>query len=308
MVYTAPSTYFLYRNDPAIAETDFRAASFKTLKTLFNLAKHNLIHFSLIDLFHNLSGQDRLDQGRYLWMVDIIRSELKGSGAGRLHNHHGAVAFPNERLSGVGDWADAEVLEKLLDTENKTSLHLAPLRRFGNETPNFYLASYLGDYLLAWSLVTSSRYLRLGSLNWEDEGKVSSLSNILHAGFKYAFSLFTGVPEESAGAFLSAIINWDRMAKQMAYFMTPAYVEDLKTGQLPEGLYDSNVTVTIPHLRDIEKSRGWREKGWSFDGENPDLGPVNGPLPLLELVKALYLSTSFMIALQSEKALSRTGH
>ena len=50
--------------------------------------------------------------------------------------------------------------------------------------------------------------------------------------------------------------------------------------------------VFIPEITGSTPVRG---TGWRFDGIHEDLGPVNGPLPLQELIRANYIYTASMI-------------
>ncbi|RLC74624.1 MAG: hypothetical protein DRI61_16305, partial [Chloroflexi bacterium] len=89
-----------------------------------------------------------------------------------------------------------------------------------------------------------------------------------------------------------------RLAQQMAFFMAKGdrYVDYLLKRDIPEEIYNSK--TKLEYSEDFRTSRGWIEneekRGWYFDGENPDLGPVNGPFPLQELIKALYIFSGFM--------------
>jgi len=298
LFYRTTKDYFTFLSDPSLSDPQFEAASRAGLGALFTLARHHLIHTSLIELYHNLIQRGRDDRGRYLWMANIVRPMEARSGTGRLHAWQTMVKHPNLRLSGMADLAHLHTLDSLMDEENDVSVHLSNLLHFGRAATNFYLASYLGDYLLSWSLITGSRYLQRGGLN---PANVTRLAEVMQWNFSYAFSVYSGVPRESAHAFLGAVVNWNMMARQMAYFMTDAYIEGLKTQMIPKGIFDSETNI---HYADrVEGSRGWTDKGWAFDGKNADLGPVNGPFPIQELIKALYLSTSFMVAIRNSQAI-----
>ena len=105
--------------------------------------------------------------------------------------------------------------------------------------------------------------------------------------------------EEEGGA--AELVDWNLFGQQMAFFMSGAYVEPLKfasQGDIQarktfEKLYGN---AEIEYAENLGSSRGWTEQGWMFDGRHPDLGPVNGPLPLQELIKANYVYTTDMLA------------
>ena len=96
------------------------------------------------------------------------------------------------------------------------------------------------------------------------------------------------------------MIDWDILARQMSFFMEKnnPYAKYLMKHNVPGEIYGEGVNIS--YAPDLADSRGWvysgQRKGWYFDNEHPDLGPVNGPSPLTELTKALYMYTAFMIA------------
>ncbi|MFC1624391.1 PEP/pyruvate-binding domain-containing protein [Candidatus Omnitrophota bacterium] len=87
--------------------------------------------------------------------------------------------------------------------------------------------------------------------------------------------------------------------------------------QIPEGIYvfkdnfeSLNGREVNGKIKAIMKGlHGEYSKGWRFDGIHEDLGPVNGPNPLQELIKANYVYTMFMIgkgpARETPEALER---
>ncbi|MEW6327870.1 MAG: hypothetical protein AB1487_09825 [Thermodesulfobacteriota bacterium] len=348
MAYTIGTPdYFTYLHEAD--EARIEEASEKNIHDLFTLARYGLIHPDITDLFHNLIQIRRPEEGRFLWNVDIIRPMAGRAGAGRLHGGRHAVSYPNMRLSGPADFAEMVSLEALVSLDHPHSAYMKfNLRRFFlPEREKILLAHFMGNYLLAWVLIEGRRLKeRPGELNWH---KPEGLANLIKKIYATAYKALT--ESDTAGTGVSTLIDWDRFARQMAFFMGQAYKKyvnrpipekifgkkdiyiipgdgwgfmqrdviettlDLHGEGLSEVLdkYFSPATserrvippsifVFRPHFKKLIKKEkdgnlrpGLEElyenyaTGWRFDGINEDIGPVNGPFPLQELIKANYI-------------------
>jgi hypothetical protein len=290
MAYTInTSAYFSYLYEAE--DNQIEDSIQKNIHDLFILAKYGLIHPDITELFHNIIHIDRLDRGRYLWMVDIIRPVSRRSGAGRLHAWEKTVEYPNMRLSGPSDFSEMVTLDELIALTHPHSINmLNNLQRFSPiERKKIILANSIGNYLLAWVLNEGKRLKRKNKLNWQDTKEMSTLAESIRKVYLTAYQAFSGRSDTD----ISRLIDWNIFAKQMAFFMTDAYIVPLEQKNLPADLYSPD--TFIEYEMNIETSRGWTYKGWMIDGENPDLGPVNGPIPLQELIKANYVYTMFMV-------------
>jgi hypothetical protein len=263
----------------------------KNIHDLFVLAKYGLIHPDIIELFHNIINIGRLDRGRYFWMIDIIRPASRRSGAGRLHAWEKTVEYPNMRLSGPSDFSEMVTLDELIALTHPHSISMQNnLQRFSPKgRKKIILANSIGNYLLAWVLNEGKRLKRKNKLTWQDAEEMSTLAESIRRVYSTAYQAFT----ERSDTDISGLIDWNIFAKQMAFFMTDAYIVPLQQKNLPTDLYSPD--TFIEYELNIETSRGWTYKGWMLDGENPDLGPVNGPIPLQELIKANHVYTMFMV-------------
>ena len=298
MAYETPDdSYFTYLRDPDIEQDVFEKALLINMHDLFRLARYGIIHTALIGLFHNLIIQDRYDGGKYLWMVDIIRPIKERPGAGRLHAWTKTVEYPNMRLSGLADFPDLYIIKDLAKQDNPLSAHMHTLKnahpRYDSEV--FYLASYLGDYLLSAALVVGRRLRDRNELNWMDPGQ---LAKIMENCYVNAFTVFTGQLENEI-RLIGKLVDWNRLATQMSMNMAEnnEIADYLLENNIPQDLYGPGVLINYEN--DYSDSRGWinipGKRGWYFDDKNPDLGPVNGPNPLQELIKANYIFTAFSI-------------
>jgi len=72
---------------------------------------------------------------------------------------------------------------------------------------------------------------------------------------------------------------------------------------MPEEIYGEDVEVNINMT---SKLRGWHpDIGMAIDGENPDLGTVNGTYPITEGMRARYLIPLLMLIIDESKVLSQ---
>ncbi|MDI6789499.1 MAG: hypothetical protein QME44_02255 [Thermodesulfobacteriota bacterium] len=348
MAYTIGTPdYFTYLHE---ADTDsIEEASEKNIHDLFTLAGYGLIHPDIIDLFHNLIQIRRPEEGRFLWNVDIIRPMAGRAGAGRLHGGRHAVSYPNMRLSGPADFAEMVTLEALVSLDHPHSAYMKfNLRRFFlPEREKILLAHFMGNYLLAWVLIEGRRLKeRPGELNRHKPG---GLAKLIKKIYTTAYKALTG--SDSTGPDLSTLIDWDRFAGQMTFFMGQAYKKYVNR-PIPEKIFGKkdiyitpgdgwgfiqrdvvettlnlhgerlsevldkyfspatserriippSIFIFKPHFNKLIKKEkdsnlrpGLEElyenyaTGWRFDGINEDIGPVNGPFPLQELIKANYI-------------------
>lgn len=294
---TINEAYFTYLRNSAIPPDKFQEALSVNLQDLFTLAKYGIIHTDLIELFHNTLMTNRNDGGKYLWMVDIIRPMQRRAGAGRLHAWTKTVEYPNMRLSGIADFSGIYLLKDLAEDDNPLSEHMHTFRNRHPEYNSevFYLASYLGDYLLSAALVIGRRLRDRCELNWREP---AGLSGLMEDCYVNAFSAFSDRPEHEI-RLIAETINWDRFAMQMPINMAKGdkLVDYLLNKNIPWQIYGPN--VIIDYADNYNTSRKWldtpEKKGWYFDNKNPDLGPVNGPNPLQELIKANYIFTAFCL-------------
>ncbi len=340
-----------------------RAALKINAHELFTMARLDQLHPDIIELFHNVIQGGRDDRGRFLLMSDILRPMPERFGTGRLHAWESAVAYPNLRLNGPADFAEMAGVDELADLRHPHSEHLAHgLAAMSMENRRkFIRAHYLSNYLLACALVEGKRLKDRGLLNWKDPQMVAELAETMRQVYQTAYEAYTG----EDGTQVAAIVDWERFARQMAFFMGGAYRE-YAARDFPEGIYggsgryissgdgwgfihrdviveklgievkkgdefwqglwhklspylvsahsthrqiDYNLCVFTRDFKERikhEPDEPLRRKlqalydeygnGWRFDGIHEDLGPVNGPFPLQELVKANYVFTMFAVA------------
>ncbi|RLC76393.1 MAG: hypothetical protein DRI61_13370, partial [Chloroflexi bacterium] len=233
---------FIYLTEPSLTDEEFEEALFNNLHDLFTLARYGIIHTALADLFHNVIQRGRVDRGRYLWMVDIINPMRTRAGSGRLHAWLQAIAYPNLRVAGPRDSDHFALLKDLISEDNPKSVHLVTaLSRFSQrDLLKVYLCNYLGEYLLSVSLIVGKRLRERNELDWE---KPERLASLMRKVFIQSYYFFTLNYEEAKE--ISCLINWKRLAQQMAFFMAKGdrYVDYLLKRDIPEEIYNSKTKL-----------------------------------------------------------------
>lgn len=379
---TADPDYFVYLNDPGVTPNKFKRATKKSLLYLNALAKFGIFHTSTITLFHNLDSLRR-----YLILVDAIapmgRNGLKSSGAGRMHGFDEVVQYSNWRANTIADLAELMPLPEIVRGKL-----LGDDLGYAAES-NVVTASFLGEYLLCWTLMYVDWLKNRGELtrkNWNDPKLIRRMAAEMRAAFDFAFESFADRPPSPAMTDYLQAVDWERAARQAAFYLTGAYRQYLVDKNIPADIYGPDMPVIFE--ADLKRARGWgylhvsliseiihkhlpdrpymkrrmlaeriqeryleyvgfdelppaligeiaRVKtafdpaqidqddvvpdklkaplkdllqeyrhGWRADGIHEDLGPVNGPNPLTELVTALYLYSHAAI---HERASAQAG-
>ncbi|MDP2912444.1 MAG: hypothetical protein Q8N91_00365, partial [Candidatus Omnitrophota bacterium] len=287
---TESEDWFTYLNDARIDERRFQEALYRNIHDLFMLARYGIVHTAIAALFHNLPANRR-----YAWNVDIL--SRPGLGAGRLHDWLGAVTYPNMRLSGPADFEELRTLEEVTRPDNPVSSHLFMIQNDRRQNiRNYYLQSYLGEYLLTASLIAGARYRIRGELNWKDPKR---LLQLMRGCFSAAQGDFSEGDRDFMG-YILVCVDWTMLARQMALFMSKDYIEFVKpelgpARKLPAGIFSPNTQVGVGNYR----NETWDDEiGWTgllnedVSDHKPALGPVNGPNPLQELIRALYIAAT----------------
>ena len=302
MAYTSTKAdYFTYLHE-VDDEKVAKKASSMNMHDLFTLLRYGIIHPDIIELFHNLVQFGRADRGKYLLLVDIIRPMGTRNGSGRLHAWERTVDYPNMRLSGPADFAEMVHIDELVGLDHPHSLYMAnSLERFPKEDiKKFILAHFMSSYMLAW-ILTEGRRRKVMDIKQFKSDDLGGLDTMVKSVLAAAYKAYAG----TSGTDLSSLIDWKKAARQMKVFMTELYVKMLREENVPESLFDKGTIFDYAH--NLEGSRGWDEKhGWRVDGKNDDIGPVNGALPLQEMVKACYLYSMTMIGRKIVTEASKT--
>ncbi len=300
--------YHVYLNDPALSPAAFRDSSDRCLKDYARQMRAGLFHSAPADLFHNTES-DR----RYVWDSEIVVKagayNRSNEGAGRLDRPAAAVQTPNHRASGVADTKHIYTTSQLLtdhpnakyfkredfsksvfrevyeDKEREAKFSL-------DHAPQAAAITAMGDVLLSWALTTADSWAKRRAKG--TPGNQLDLADELLHGFVTFYAQYTGLSRAETETLLGSLIDFKRMGRQFEYFNSDEYIRE---AQQPGGIPQERwVELYGPHTKVTwemkEGMRGWtRAGGFRHNKKNIDLGPVNGPMPCQELMRALYVTT-----------------
>lgn len=299
LAYNYPRGYNRYINDVTLSDAERQHASFACLHDAARLMRNGWYHIAPADFLHNVDGTS------FRWNSQQLATSLnfgitaRSEGAGTLQRWRCGVGSVNLRASGIAD------CKHIVSAAQLCTRH-PEARLFFSHHPAEYQqtiaeVSCMGDFLLAWSLSMMDCWAARCELAQKDSNAAPpfDLRNELRAGYATFFATFTGLDRPVAEELLDAVINFDRLFAQIAYFCTSANAQEYAAlGDIPPSrfaeLYGADTWVQW-NVENVKS--GWDSKlGWSSDGIHQNLGPTSGPITQQELIKALYFITHMAFA------------
>jgi hypothetical protein len=277
-------------------EDEFLASALRAARTLSGLAEKGVVHTSLIDSFHNLNGEKGR---RYLWTKQLD-SDLGTQGAGRIMSWRKACEWPNISMNGeIRDLAEFRGIDEVAANIGK---YLGPDSSFfkrekGLEIRNTLMMHFLGEYAFAFILLYGDWMVSTGNLSsYKDEKRIKKIANAARKFYYTTIRSFLGKESESFMEEMDLIVNWERMAKQMVFFMGDEYIKYVDPGtrekhgtEIWTEIYGPDIPVGF---QPYEKNSFDSVKGFIDISPNgkflASLGPVNGGNPLQEVITANY--------------------
>ncbi|OGT31459.1 MAG: hypothetical protein A3E87_03790 [Gammaproteobacteria bacterium RIFCSPHIGHO2_12_FULL_35_23] len=323
--YEADASYFKYLHEhsdenPLQEWQQFCMASENACYDLYTLfLRLGIIYNRLADIFHNTEHQhDRDDKGRYQVLTSLMRvvRNIKGnklrSGLGRLTGWLKAVEYPNLRLSGFADEADYKRIEDYFSTDTLETVTSALYSNSGQISTAIILNS-LTEYLFVFFLTTGRRAREIylsGKLETEEARFAlwySAAEHIIKLSAIATVTLISGTTLSEIQQYYLSIINIERLAKQMRYWMTRDHVSGVLSQIIPADIFSEEVEVIFGELR---KGTWHKVEGHCLNGKDADLGAVNGQMPIKELDELVHAFAATiamkLIAQHKERKLVQT--
>jgi hypothetical protein len=225
--------------------------------------------------------------------------------------------------------------ESLRDPVWTETHHVKNIANSGGEhVDSMLMAVYLSEYLFSWLLTTATFYVNDPQLNEalrteikragrgaldEQCPTIQLLSRSLHSGFLAAACGYTWMQPDLVDLQICAFIDFDRMAKQIAFFMTLAYVDSFEAhddtmaeaGLFPDDaevhgqdrMVDPHVNENwMPGLGTVNKTATRKkQKSSDISAHKPvvhDLGASNGQMPLKEFEQAIYRLVPYLLLMR----------
>jgi len=297
IAYVAEPSYFDYLSNPEISESAYWSALNDGLHDLFALARMGLFHSALIDAFHVMHEPGAEGGRRYIWNYDHYTSFAGRLGAGRLEDFLGAVRYPNLRVSGLADLADVVTWPEIESGDHslaRFSRFAATVRGPAEFSKNFLVETYLGDYWFSAVMMAAPRLIREDEERkaagrprlWQDEARLETIADRLRRSYAVGAAAFLGISENEAWDQSADWGDYRRLARQMTFFMTDAYVpyfDSEEEPHLPPGIFP--VEASFGPL----KPEFWHPtQGYVWPKRNVlqrSLGQPNGPFLIQEAIR-----------------------
>jgi len=274
-VYDAAPAQFKYLVDSSLSESEFNQGLKVAMYDLITLLlKDKLVMHPLIDLFHN-DDTEREDRGIYDPII-----EFSSLTQGKLMAWMSGCQYPNLRQAGLADFGDCIIV---------------------SDVKQFY--SYLACYLLSFELIicyrARQRYDAATTADHKQEIWQQAVRTIIGV---YELAL-AELKLNVLGVAVEHIVDAQRLASQLQYWLTVEYVEDFENGRFKRWIYDDVAILTCtgsdtsPNEHDLPT---WNSLVGFTSFRNPtplqqDIGPFAGPFPVTELTK-LRVGTMFFIS------------
>lgn len=294
--------YFTYLHDIALTDQQFRLGNTVAVHDLCKLIAEGIIYPSLADIFHNTNdAYSRRDLGRYIVLANLLVSiDFEAQGSGRLSGWKKAVAYPNIR-TGLADLGDYATIEDLMEDGElaKKYFSLAEIA-YQDKVGNYLLANIFAEYQYVLLLIAGLRGCELTALikHVPDHPNRPDKQTMLHTLWKTLAEqvltncidmvhLLTRMPIDEVKRIILSVVNTERLAEQMRFWMTDEHIAYMLKNDIPDAIYGKKVAVVIDNKR-FRKDTFDAEYGFSINKPDQDLGPVNGQEPIKEANKLFY--------------------
>jgi len=230
--------------------TQFKKSILSATADFGRLAHHRIIHTAVSEMFHNKYSREagRFFVAQYLFKVFQYR------GTGRQSGYEKSVEFPNYGANGVvRDYGEIMSLEDVLkDKTLSWNLRIDSLSKsYPKNKLNFVMMEFLMEY--TQSLInTIGRWLDehqwLG-MTLEKEDSLQELADFLQEVYLTLISEYLG--REPANKIIFENFRWMLLAKEMRYYLSDAYVNDLS----PSLNQEKDLRKKLAYIYEIEPEK-----------------------------------------------------
>ena len=293
--YECDSNYLRYLNGADVSDEEFRSGHRAFIYDTCAIIGETQLIPVVADLFHN-QEQKR----RYLVLHDLLlfQEDDFGSnryGLGRIDDILKAVAYPNARVSGWADFGDLTPLENIQKDPGSWANDLKYQKVTWEP-----LANGIAEMILTDMLLQVTRLRAQGRLNYRDEDIVKLTADFTQEACALALEGYTKRSAEQCSLFTQQCgINWTDLARECLYWAQDdekGYIGDLKRGQVPDCIKPTDVEF---FCEGATASQNFHfQKGFSKDGEAPDLGAYNASSGWSRLELALYIISSVALCVR----------
>lgn len=286
-----PSDYLKYLEDCLLGSCrEFTEYSIKGLKQSAELINHNLVHSSLVSLFHNLEHARM-----YLATADFLNLQMHRFGMGRMNAILESAKYSNMRYIGLADFAEIMPKKKFTDLVqneiNKTnpitnyyklSLHphrLSELEMLSNQFLSWFVI--VAKHIYRTIMAADEKLIHRREIYYEKsiQRVEAHVQTVLYLGMVHFLMTYLNKSQEDIIQFIKdcQIIDSDfnKISKQLSYFLSYKYVDDFSKNIINTDLYDDNTKILCPEtltitemLNLLDSGKDWNDiahliaRGW----------------------------------------------
>lgn len=222
--YFAHPRYFDYLNDESLTAQDFEAGLFRSAFGIGVLNRHGLHQTEPLVLYHHRKVKStQRNSRRYFSSPELVFPKAGLIGMGVIDGYKASLEYPNYSVEGPRDAESIHPLEKI-------AAQIPQFETFKNR-PQHLEAELVGDNLLALTLLIGNRMRaeagRFENLEemilGEENDWLRSHADLLLRTYAHYYAGRRNMEFEQALAILRPRADWLRLARQCAFYMTPAY-------------------------------------------------------------------------------------
>ncbi len=294
--------YFTYLHDPKLTNQEFKQANRVIVHDLFKLLQQGQVFNQLADLFHDSERKSkRPDSGRYIVLAQMLKHTRGNFGTGMLESWLEAIEFPNVRATGLADLGDCISINDYIElAPHIVKCYARTVDHFDKKSGNYLIANIMAEYQYVLFLIAGRRAVGLEKAAVQRGESEENTYLIWYNAAKQvifncaqAISINSFLSEREARRQLTKVVDVNRLAAQMQFWMTNRYIDYLSQGVIPPDIYGEDVEVRL----DVTKFKSGnfdQVLGFTSNGKTTDLGDYNGQEPIKEGNKLFYWMVNIM--------------
>lgn len=296
---------FLY--DASLSDNDFKNANQMIVHDLFTMLKQGLLLPNITLLLHHSHKlkEERADYGRFLVLASLLLGN-KATGTGRLDRWESSISGYQTKLraSGIMHLHEAiSINDLIVDSAYLNQYHRDATRVYDQQAANFILANIMAEYQYILFLMAGMRGLALIQEKINPPDLWLNLAKQVVQNCALASSLLTHQPVMELENKFAVLIDVERLGRQMKYWMTGEYIEDIMENKIQADIYNSDTKVYVNFESFCLNSYN-SILGFTYDSIHSDLGNINGQEPIKEASKLFYLMVTHIFAFYSQVKLT----
>ncbi|MBI2082191.1 MAG: hypothetical protein HYT76_01350 [Deltaproteobacteria bacterium] len=312
--------YYRQLADPSTSDEDF----FKGLRMAIHdaalLARHGVFHTAPLVAFHaqtiHYGGtyQRARDDGRYIPSPDIVFPTM-AFGMGKLSDWRGVLKYANLGVTGLRDFEELANLSEIQIPGKMTKDHYVSVSEHAWERPHLSHADFVeraNSSPMARALLLFESYFALhllvgqrmvtqhdGRELWKEDRRLALYADRLLELHAEGYSTLMGISSEKARSVLQQRGDWQRLARNLAFWMSPAYVPfvhpDASPHHFPHGIFHERTEIVTEdgnRFGHYPQSYYDPEIGYyepkALPEKLPNLGPFSGAFPIAQIEELIW--------------------